>query len=136
MVKNALRMRPDRIILGECRGEEAFDMQAMNTGHEGSMATIHANTPRDALSPLEIRCRVCRHWISGDLPPNEFTEYDTGNGLDFLKSSPAKTALRFESVPPGAVVKVSGQSCRTPCELRRLWVRDRTEERTASRRDQ
>ncbi|MGA6963751.1 MAG: CpaF family protein [Xanthobacteraceae bacterium] len=54
LVKNALRMRPDRIILGECRGEEAFDMlQAMNTGHEGSMATIHANTPRDALSRLE-----------------------------------------------------------------------------------
>src|SRR5262249_23151031 len=50
LVKNALRMRPDRIILGECRGEEAFDMlQAMNTGHEGSMATVHANTPRDAL---------------------------------------------------------------------------------------
>jgi len=47
-------MRPDRIILGECRGEEAFDMmQAMNTGHEGSMATIHANTPRDALTRLE-----------------------------------------------------------------------------------
>jgi len=54
LVKNALRMRPDRVILGECRGEEAFDMlQAMNTGHEGSMATIHANTPRDALSRLE-----------------------------------------------------------------------------------
>jgi pilus assembly protein CpaF len=54
LVKNALRMRPDRIILGECRGEEAFDMlQAMNTGHEGSMATIHANTPRDALTRLE-----------------------------------------------------------------------------------
>jgi pilus assembly protein CpaF len=51
---NCLRMRPDRIILGEVRGEEAFDMlQAMNTGHEGSMATIHANTPRDALSRLE-----------------------------------------------------------------------------------
>ena len=47
-------MRPDRIILGECRGEEAFDMlQAMNTGHEGSMTTVHANTPRDALSRIE-----------------------------------------------------------------------------------
>jgi pilus assembly protein CpaF len=47
-------MRPDRIIIGEVRGEEAFDMlQAMNTGHEGSMATIHANTPRDALTRLE-----------------------------------------------------------------------------------
>src|SRR5216684_1089682 len=54
LVKNALRMRPDRIILGECRGEEAFDMfQAMNTGHEGSMATIHANNPREAISRLE-----------------------------------------------------------------------------------
>ncbi len=54
LVKNALRMRPDRVILGECRGEEAFDMlQAMNTGHEGSMATIHANTPRDAIGRLE-----------------------------------------------------------------------------------
>ena len=51
---NALRMRPDRIIIGEVRGEEAFDMlQAMNTGHEGSMTTIHANTPRDALARLE-----------------------------------------------------------------------------------
>src|ERR1700704_5636668 len=54
LVKNALRMRPDRIIIGECRGEEAFDMlQAMNTGHEGSMTTVHANSPRDALSRLE-----------------------------------------------------------------------------------
>lgn len=54
LVKNALRMRPERIILGECRGEEAFDMlQAMSTGHEGSMATIHANSPREAISRLE-----------------------------------------------------------------------------------
>ncbi|MDE2255455.1 MAG: CpaF family protein, partial [Betaproteobacteria bacterium] len=54
LVRNALRMRPDRIILGEVRGAEAMDMlQAMNTGHEGSMATIHANTPRDSLSRLE-----------------------------------------------------------------------------------
>jgi pilus assembly protein CpaF len=54
LVINALRMRPDRIIVGECRGGEAFDMlQAMNTGHEGSMTTIHANSPRDALARLE-----------------------------------------------------------------------------------
>ncbi|WP_322093157.1 CpaF family protein [Paraburkholderia bannensis] len=54
LVKNALRMRPDRIILGEVRGAEALDMlNAMNTGHEGSLATIHANTPRDALTRLE-----------------------------------------------------------------------------------
>ena len=54
LVKNALRMRPDRIILGEVRAGEAFDMlQAMNTGHDGSMTTVHANTPRDALSRVE-----------------------------------------------------------------------------------
>jgi pilus assembly protein CpaF len=54
LVKNALRMRPDRIIVGEVRGEEAFDMlQAMTTGHEGSMTTVHANSPRDALARLE-----------------------------------------------------------------------------------
>lgn len=54
LVKNALRMRPDRVIIGECRGSEAFDMlQAMNTGHDGSLTTIHANTPRDAISRVE-----------------------------------------------------------------------------------
>jgi pilus assembly protein CpaF len=54
LVRNALRMRPDRIIVGEVRGAEAFDMlQAMNTGHEGSMTTVHANSPRDALSRIE-----------------------------------------------------------------------------------
>ncbi|MGH7176450.1 MAG: CpaF family protein, partial [Tepidisphaeraceae bacterium] len=55
LVRNSLRMRPDRIIIGEVRGPESVDMlQAMNTGHEGSMTTIHANTPRDALSRLEV----------------------------------------------------------------------------------
>jgi len=54
LVRNALRMRPERIIIGECRGAEALDMlQAMNTGHEGSMTTIHANSPRDAIARLE-----------------------------------------------------------------------------------
>jgi pilus assembly protein CpaF len=54
LVRNALRMRPERIIIGECRGAEALDMlQAMNTGHEGSMTTLHANSPRDALARLE-----------------------------------------------------------------------------------
>ena len=59
LVINALRMRPDRIIVGEVRGEEAMDMlQAMNTGHEGSLTTIHANTPRDALGRLETMCSM------------------------------------------------------------------------------
>ena len=54
LVKNALRMRPERVIIGECRGPETLDMlQAMNTGHDGSMTTLHANTPRDALSRME-----------------------------------------------------------------------------------
>ena len=54
LVKNALRMRPDRVIIGECRGAETLDMlQAMNTGHEGSMTTIHANNPRDSVARLE-----------------------------------------------------------------------------------
>ncbi len=54
LVRNALRMRPERIIIGECRGPESLDMlQAMNTGHEGSLTTIHANTPRDAIARLE-----------------------------------------------------------------------------------
>jgi pilus assembly protein CpaF len=54
LVRNALRMRPERVIIGECRGAETLDMlQAMNTGHEGSMTTLHANTPRDALARIE-----------------------------------------------------------------------------------
>lgn len=77
LVKNALRMRPDRIIVGEVRGPEAFDMlQAMNTGHEGSLSTVHANHPRDALSRIEnmismanlqIDSRAIRQQISSAL---------------------------------------------------------------------
>jgi pilus assembly protein CpaF len=57
LVRNSLRMRPDRIVVGECRGGETLDMlQAMNTGHDGSLTTLHANTPRDALSRMETMC--------------------------------------------------------------------------------
>ena len=67
LVRNALRMRPDRIIIGEVRGAEAVDMlQAMNTGHEGSLTTIHANTPRDALTRLENMIGMA----GMDLPPS------------------------------------------------------------------
>lgn len=75
LVKNALRMRPDRIIIGECRGSEALDMiQAMNTGHEGSMTTVHANTARDALTRIEtlvamggieLPVKALRHQLAG-----------------------------------------------------------------------
>jgi pilus assembly protein CpaF len=59
LVRNALRMRPDRIVIGEVRGGEAIDMlQAMNTGHDGSLTTVHANTPRDALSRLETMIQM------------------------------------------------------------------------------
>jgi len=77
LVRNALRMRPDRIIVGEVRGAEALDMlQAMNTGHEGSLSTIHANSPRDALNRLEtmvlmagyeLPLRAIRHHVSSAL---------------------------------------------------------------------
>jgi pilus assembly protein CpaF len=77
LVRNALRMRPDRIIVGEVRGAEALDiLQAMNTGHEGSLSTIHANSPRDAMSRLEtmvlmagydLPLRAIRHNISSAL---------------------------------------------------------------------
>ena len=65
LVRNCLRMRPDRIVVGECRGSEALDMlQAMNTGHDGSLTTIHANNPRDSLTRLEAMCMMA----SADLP--------------------------------------------------------------------
>jgi pilus assembly protein CpaF len=64
LVRNALRMRPDRIILGEVRGDEAMDMmQAMNTGHDGSLTTLHANSTRDALTRLETLVLLAGHQI-------------------------------------------------------------------------
>ena len=66
LVKNALRMRPERIIIGECRGGETLDMlQAMNTGHDGSMTTIHANTPRDAIARLETLVMMAGFELAG-----------------------------------------------------------------------
>ena len=64
---NALRMRPDRIIVGEVRGEEALDMlQAMNTGHDGSITTVHANSPRDAISRIETMSLMANLQSAGD----------------------------------------------------------------------
>src|ERR671916_1099593 len=66
LVKNCLRMRPDRVVIGECRSAEALDMlQAMNTGHDGSMTTVHANNTRDALGRLEVMVAMAGY----DIPP-------------------------------------------------------------------
>ena len=71
LVRNTLRMRPDRIVIGECRAGEALDMlQAMNTGHDGSMTTVHSNTPRDAVARLETLCLMA----GMDLPAKAIRE--------------------------------------------------------------
>lgn len=80
LVKNALRMRPDRIIVGECRGKEAFDMlQAMNTGHDGSLSTLHANGPIEALERLETMMLMA----GMDLPVKAIREY-AEHALDLI----------------------------------------------------
>src|SRR6478752_3077076 len=80
LVKNALRMRPDRIIVGEVRGTEALDMlQAMNTGHEGSLTTVHANTPRDALARLETMIL-----FAGTNLPNRATREQISSAIDVI----------------------------------------------------
>ena len=80
LVKNALRMRPDRIIVGEVRGSEALDMlQAMNTGHDGSMATVHANKPRDALTRLENMVNM-----SGITLPSKAVRTQIASAVDLI----------------------------------------------------
>jgi pilus assembly protein CpaF len=80
LVKNSLRMRPDRIIVGEVRGAEAFDMlQAMNTGHEGSLTTIHANSPRDSLMRLETMVAMANFEI-----PSEFLRRYISSALEVI----------------------------------------------------
>jgi pilus assembly protein CpaF len=101
LVRNALRMRPDRIVVGECRGAEAFDMlAAMNTGHEGSLTTLHANTPRDALSRLETMVLMA----GMDLPLAAIREH-VASSIDIL--------VQQSRLPCGrravtAIVEVSG----------------------------
>jgi pilus assembly protein CpaF len=80
LVKNALRMRPDRIVIGECRGSEAMDMlMAMNTGHEGSLTTVHANTAADALRRMEAMVLK-----SGLDAPLSMVQMDIGNTIHFI----------------------------------------------------
>jgi len=101
LVKNSLRMRPDRIIVGECRGGEALDMlQAMNTGHDGSLTTLHANTPRDALSRLETMSLM-----SGmDLPIKVLRE-QIASAIDLIVQ---QTRLKDGSRRVTAITEVAG----------------------------
>ncbi|GAB5490603.1 MAG: CpaF family protein [Phototrophicaceae bacterium] len=101
LVINCLRMRPERIVVGECRGGEALDMlQAMNTGHDGSLTTLHANTPRDALARLEVMCLM-----SGmDLPVRAIRE-QVASAVDMIVQ---QSRLRDGSRKIIAVSEVQG----------------------------
>lgn len=101
LVRNALRMRPDRIVVGECRSGEALDMlQAMNTGHDGSLTTLHANSPRDALSRLEIMTLM-----SGmDLPMKVIREQVT-SAIDLIVQ---QSRLRDGTRKVTAITEVAG----------------------------
>ena len=113
LVVNALRMRPDRIIVGECRSDEAIDMlQAMNTGHHGSLTTLHANAPREAVERLVTMVR-----FAVELPPDAI-EAQIGNALDLI----VQTARR----PGGArciseIAEVSFDHGRRRCVVRTLY---------------
>ncbi len=101
LVRNALRMRPDRIVVGECRGGEALDMlQAMNTGHDGSLTTLHANSPRDALSRLETMCLM-----SGmDLPVRVIRE-QVASAIDLIVQ---QTRMKDGTRKITSITEVSG----------------------------
>jgi pilus assembly protein CpaF len=101
LVRNSLRMRPDRIVVGECRGGEALDMlQAMNTGHDGSLTTVHANSPRDTLSRMETLCLM-----SGlDLPVRVIRE-QIASAIDLIVQ---QSRLRDGSRKVTAITEVAG----------------------------
>ncbi len=101
LVKNSLRMRPDRIVVGECRGGEALDMlQAMNTGHDGSLTTLHANAPRDALSRLETMCMM-----AGMELPLKVIREQVASAIDLIVQ---QSRLRDGSRKVTAITEVAG----------------------------
>jgi pilus assembly protein CpaF len=140
LVKNALRMRPERIVVGECRGPEALDMlQAMNTGHDGSLTTLHANSPRDCISRIETMSlmagidfpiRVIREQIGsavqllvqqsrlrdGSRRVTSVTEIAGMEGDRVLMQE----LFKFKEVPTGAVNKVDGLL--VACGLRPMFM--------------
>lgn len=102
LVRNALRMRPDRIVVGECRGSEAFDMlAAMNTGHEGSLTTLHANSARDALARLETMILMA----GMDLPLNAVRE-QISSSIDIIVQQARLSSGRRVIT---AIVQITGQ---------------------------
>ncbi len=106
LLKNALRMRPDRIVVGECRGGEAFDMlQAMNTGHDGSLTTLHANSPRDAVSRLSSMILM-----AGMDLPEKVTRQQIASAVDII--------VQLERMPDGTrkvtrIAEISGMEGET-----------------------
>jgi pilus assembly protein CpaF len=101
LVRNSLRMRPDRIIVGEVRGGEALDMlQAMNTGHDGSLTTLHANAPRDAISRLETMCLM-----SGMELPVKVIREQIASAIDMIIQ---QTRLRDGSRKITSITEIAG----------------------------
>ena len=106
LVINSLRMRPERIVIGECRGGEAFDMlQAMNTGHDGSLTTLHANSPRDAIARLETMCMMA----GMDMPVQVIRE-QIASAIDLVVQ---QTRLRDGSRKVSAITEVQGMESGT-----------------------
>lgn len=106
LVRNSLRMRPDRIVVGEVRGGEALDMlQAMNTGHDGSLTTLHANTPRDALSRLETMCLMA----GMEMPLNVIRE-QIASAVDVIVQ---QSRLKDGSRKVTAITEISGMEGNT-----------------------
>ena len=116
LVTNALRMRPDRIVVGECRGAEALDMlQAMNTGHDGSLTTLHANAPSEAISRLETMVRY-----GADLPVDVVDAY-IASALDLIVHlSRGVHGQRYVS----EIVEVGFDEATRSCTTHRLYYRD------------
>ncbi len=121
LVRNALRMRPDRIIVGECRGAEALDMlQAMNTGHDGSVTTIHANTANDVILRLEVLVQM-----AADLPVSSIHQ-QIGSAIDIIVQL---QRLRDGRRVVGQITECVGVSRHTnKIELRDLYLREEAED--------
>ena len=121
LVRNALRMRPDRIVVGECRGGEALDMlQAMNTGHDGSLTTVHANSPRDVISRLETMVLM-----SGmDLPVRAIRE-QIASAIDLIVHESRFSdgiAQGHAASPKSSAWKATRSRCRTSSSIDQTGV--------------